>query len=269
MAGLSISRAWDETKEVLRRDGNPIATVALALLVLPGTLSGLVQPTGARPEMPEAGWWTIVQLLALLIGLIAQLAVAQIAIGRRQAVGQAIGHAVRRSPVLLGAILLWVLPLILLLAPFARQIQANPTSPNGVAALAFILGFLLLVFLGVRFIFLTPVVAAEPIGPIATLTRSWALTKGSWWRLFAFLVVFFIGAVIAVTAVTMILGVLVGLADGPPEQWSIGALILALASQILSAVFTVLLVVMVARLYAQVATPADDLEAVFSVPDAP
>lgn len=269
MAVMSISRAWDETKEVLRRDGNAIATVALALLVLPGTFSALAQPTGARPEMPEAGWWTIVQLLALLIGMVAQLAIAQIALGRRQSVGQSIGHAARRTPVFLGAILLWVLPLILLLAPFAQEIQANPTNPSPVALIASVVALVLLFFLGVRMIMITPVASAEAGGPVAILKRSWTLTRGNWWRLFGFLIVFFLGAVVAVTAVTMVLGVLVGLADGPPDQWSIGALVLSLASQILSAVFTVLLVVMIARMYSQLATPEQDLEAVFSVPDAP
>ena len=266
MAKMSISRAWDETKAVLRRDGNPIATVALALLVLPGTLSTLAQPTAPRADLPEAGWWTLIQLLALLIGMVAQLAVAQIAGGRQQSVGQAIGNGARRTPAFLGAILLWVFPLILLIAPFAQQIQANPTSPSPIALIASLAAFVLLLFFGVRFILTTPAASLENGGPVAILKRSWALTRGQWWRLFGFLVLFFVGAVIAVTAVTMVLGVLVGLADGPPEPWSIGALVLALASQVLSAAFTVLLVVMVTRLYEHAtSTQAEPA----SVPNAP
>ena len=40
-AKLSLSRAWDETRDVLRRDGRLIAIVALAMLVFPGTVQEL------------------------------------------------------------------------------------------------------------------------------------------------------------------------------------------------------------------------------------
>ena len=269
MRKMSISRAWDETREMLRRDGSLIATVALALMVLPGTISAMAQPPVPAGQMPPAGWWSLLQVLALLIGVVGQLAVAQIALGRRQSVGQAISHGARRTPAFLGAILLWVLPLLLLFAPFAQQIQANPQSPPPAALLAIFVVALILLFLGVRLIMTTPVASAEPVGPIAILKRSWALTRGRWWRLFGFLLLFFIAAFVAVTAITAVIGVLVGLADGPPEQWSIGALVLALTTQILSAIMTVLLVVMVARLYAQLATPEEELQAVFEVPNAP
>ena len=74
---------------------------------------------------------------------------------------------------------------------------------------------------------------------------------------------------VPVRALTLVFGVLIGLADGPPEPWSIGALVLALVSQLLSAVMTVLLVVLVTRLYVQLTTRDDELGAVFNVPDAP
>lgn len=269
MQKMSISRGWDETREVLRRDGSLIATVALALMVLPGTLSTMAQPPTPAGQMAPIGWWSVLGLLALLIGIVGQLAVAQIALGRRQSVGQAIAHGARRAPAFLGAMALWVLPLLLIFAPFAAQVQANPQSPPPAVLLVALLLTLALIFFGVRLIMTTPVASAEPIGPIAILKRSWALTKGRWWRLFGFLVLFFIAAVIAVTAITAVIGVLVGLADGPPEQWSIGALVLALVSQLLSAAMTVLLVVLVTRLYVQLTTREEELEAVFNVPDAP
>ena len=74
---------------------------------------------------------------------------------------------------------------------------------------------------------------------------------------------------VIVTIIGAVVGVLVGLADGPPEPWSLGALVLALVSQILSAAMTVLLVVLVTRLYLQLAAPQDELRAVFEVPNAP
>jgi len=43
-AKLSLSRAWDETRDVLHRDGRLIAIVALAMLVFPGTVQEMVTP---------------------------------------------------------------------------------------------------------------------------------------------------------------------------------------------------------------------------------
>jgi len=41
---LSISRAWDETREIFRRDGGLLVSVALALIVLPAIVVGIVAP---------------------------------------------------------------------------------------------------------------------------------------------------------------------------------------------------------------------------------
>lgn len=266
MQKMSISRAWDESREVLRRDGSPIAAVALALMVLPGTINDMVQPPAPAGQMPEPGWWSIVALAALLIGVVGQLAVVQIALGRRQSVGQAIAHGGRRTLPFLGATLLWVLPFVLLLAPFVRQLQANAENPpQGLVLLLFVMTIAFL-FLAVRLVLTTPVASAEPIGPVAILKKSWKLSSGRWWKLFGFLVLFFIAALIAMTAVTSVVGVLVGLAEGPPEQWSIGALVLALTAQLLSAVLTVLLVCLLTRIYVQLA--AEGAEPA-SVPHAP
>ena len=46
MAGLSISRAWDETKRIVARDGRLLASVSLALVALPTAITGLIDPTG-------------------------------------------------------------------------------------------------------------------------------------------------------------------------------------------------------------------------------
>jgi len=42
MTRLSLSRAWDECVRILRRDGSLLATVALALIVLPEIIFAVV-----------------------------------------------------------------------------------------------------------------------------------------------------------------------------------------------------------------------------------
>ena len=92
MAKLSISKAWDETRETLKRDGGLLVTIALALMVLPGIVRELVTPAAPAGQLPKVGYWVIVAVIALIIALAGQLAVIRLAIGSRLTVGEAIGH---------------------------------------------------------------------------------------------------------------------------------------------------------------------------------
>ena len=59
-----------------------------------------------------------------------------------------------------------------------------------------------------------PVASAEAAGPIAIIRRSWTLTSGHWWHLFGFLLLFFIGAIVLLLAVSAAAGVVAGLFFG-------------------------------------------------------
>ena len=52
---LSISKAWDETKAILVRDGRLIGAVALALFVLPGLVLDLAYPVTPPATLPKPG----------------------------------------------------------------------------------------------------------------------------------------------------------------------------------------------------------------------
>jgi len=47
MARLSTSRAWEESRRVFTHDGGLLTAVALALLVLPDIVAGVVAPSTA------------------------------------------------------------------------------------------------------------------------------------------------------------------------------------------------------------------------------
>ena len=262
---LSISRAWDEARAVLVRDRGPIATVALALIVLPGTLAELIVPTATPGASPDMGW-SFVGMLVLLISIVGQLTVSRIALGQRQSVGEAMAHGARRSPAFLGAALIWLLPFAIVATPFAMQVQASPNQPPPTAALVLFAAAMVFLFVGVRLVFATPVSVNETVGPIGILKRSWQLTAGHWWRLFGFLVLFMIAALILIGAVTAVIGVVVALVSGQPERLSVGALVIALITQLVAALVTVLLTVLLARLYLQLAGASGEP---VSVPDAP
>lgn len=258
---LSISRSWDEAKEILRRDGRLIAAIALAMIVLPSTIQALVTPAAPQGEMPEPGGWMLVALAAILVGVVGQIAILRIAIGPPTTVGDAINHGARRMPVLIAAMLIWVLPIVMVGLLLVRKV--TPAQPSGGAVLAFFALMILLIYLAVRLIVSAPVASAEKVGPVAILKRSWELTKGNWWRLFGFLVLLMIAAVIVMIALGSLMGAIGGLFLGGTDPMSVGALLVALVTQLGIAVLSVVFLVMSARIYAQLAG-AGEVEA--SVP---
>lgn len=56
----------------------------------------------------------------------------------------------------------------------------------------------------VRWAVALPVMLAEGVGPIAAVSRSWHLTRGSWWRIFGVLVVVFLIQYVASSVVSVL-----------------------------------------------------------------
>lgn len=253
MAKLSISKAWDEARETLGRNASLLTTVALALFVLPGVVSEVVTPAAPPGELPKLGTWTIVTVVALLIALVGQLAVIRLAIGSRHTVGEAISHGARRAPVYFVATLIWILPFLLIGALLFGMVAKDPQAPPPAAALGLLLLGCVMLFFAIRMLMTSPVASAEPVGPVAIVKRSWELTRGNWWRLFAFFLLLVIAVVVAVTAVGAVAGVIAELVLGGVEPLTVGALFVALFTQLVSAAVSVVLMVMLARIYVQLA----------------
>ena len=253
MAKLSLSRAWDETKGVLSRDGKLIGTLALALLVLPGTISDLVTPPAPPGELPEPGAWVIVALVALLIGVIGQLAIVRLATTHGLSVADSIRHGGARAPAYVAAVLMWILPLGFALALLAPYI--TPAQPNVAAAVAFLVLFGLGLFLFVRLCLMVAVASQEATGPLSLIKRSWALSRGHWWRLFAFLLVSVAAVVVLYLAVGAVVGSIVGMLAGQVDPMSLAALLISLATQLVTALFTIVFIVMIARMHTQLTGP--------------
>ncbi len=261
---ISLSRAWDETKSVLARDGRLFAAVALALLVLPGVLLDVSMPTAPRGELPSAGPWLAIGAVAVALSLAGQLALIRLALGGGISVGDAITHGFRRLLPYVGALLLWVVPLVLIAAVLYAATGIGTESPRGAPALGVLLMVFAGVFLAIRLLLGSAVASAEPVGSIAILKRSWALGSGNWWRLLSFALLFFVVLLVLLTAVQAVFGSIISAAAGGLKPWSLGALAVALLSQLVSAAASVFFFVMLARLYRQA---AGDEAAETAVPD--
>jgi hypothetical protein len=256
---LSIGQAWSETKEVLRRDGSLIAVVALALLVIPGTLVGLAAPATAASAQQGASWTGALALLSGLIGLAGQIAISRIALGPPLTVGQAVGTGFRRLPAFFLSALLWISPFVLGTAavlaasgadftnPSAPLPQANPAS--GLVIFALMIIFLVV---AVHMLFTTPAAAGDSsLGPIGLIKRSWSLSRGKGLKLFGLLLLVILAAIVLVVGLGSALASVFLLVLGDPAPFSLSALFIALVQQLLNAVISVALAVLIARCYAQ------------------
>lgn len=253
MAPLSINTAWNETTAFMAREARLVLPVGFMLIAFPGALVQAAMPVTPPNELPEPGTWLLLVPLAIIATLVGNLAISLLALRPGISVGEAIQHGARRSPVVLGAALLVglisalvMLPVIVLAAGAAVAL-GNP----GLAAIAGLPMLALLVFLWTRLLMLNPIGALEPLGPVAILRRSWALTKGYFWRLFAFLILLLVVAMVASAAVGAIGGILVVLLAGPPTPGSLSFYLVLILSTLVQAVLSSVFAVMVARIYAE------------------
>jgi hypothetical protein len=258
MIKLSLSQAWDETRAIAAREGGLLASVALALLVLPSTIAGAVNPGAMTSSVLPETKMLLMWLVVLLIGTVGRLAVIRLALGPSTSVGDAIGHGLRRLLPAVAALMLFVLPVSVALTPFLLRVMQSPTAPPPGAALAMLVIVIAGFVLGVRLMLLVlPVAAAEPIGPIAILRRSWRLSSGNWWRLAVFVILFFLASAVVTSAVSYLVGIPAGLLSGPIAPMSVGALLLSVVLALAQAAFAVAFSVMLARIYAQLAGPGE------------
>jgi hypothetical protein len=257
---LSISQAWDETKAVAAADGRLIFVVALAFVALPSAIGQFVNPRSGLGAAGGSLGLALLSLVIALIGIVGQLAIIRLALGPSTTVGQAISDGTRRAPAYIAAAILIVLGLILVAVPFVGALvsmgvtlERSATPPPLSAVLLMLLYAAVVLFVGTRMLATSPVAIAEPLGPIGILKRSWALTRGHFWRLLGFVLLFLLAAIFALGALGIAAGLIARVVAGPVEPMSVGALFVALVEGFANAFATSLFVVMVARIYVQLA----------------
>lgn len=257
MSRLSISRAWEETRERLGSDGRLLMTVAIALIALPSAISTLVNPNSGMGEGGGLGTG-LITLAMSLVALIGQLAIIRLAIGPSVSVGGAIGHAAGRALPYIGSIILLVIGLFLLAIPVGVVLAAMGVSiertgaglPAG-AWIPLLLLFVVMIYVAARMMMTSSVASAEAAGPVRILKRSWELTRGNVGRLLAFLLLFLIALIVVLSAVAVMVGLLARTLFGQLEPFSAAALLVGLVQGLVSAAATTIFAVMLARMYVQ------------------
>jgi hypothetical protein len=260
VASISISKAWDETNALVRREAALLVPVALALITLPGVLIEQLRPAG--DAIGAAAMLSQRAMLAngagLLATLFASLVLTLLALRPGISVAEAMRGAVPRFPIAVGASLLLGLGLALLVAP------VMPLLTGGEAAVQRLnpaLALLLLIYLCtimvvllygvVRLLLLNTVAAAEPLGVFATVVRSWALTRGIVSRLLGFVALFLaLSLIVGFAAVAAGGTVLLGLGRLLGDE-ALGRLLLDIVASLVNTAFVTWLYLMLAAIYRQ------------------
>ena len=261
MASLSISRAWEETRARIAADGKLMAVVAAALIVLPGLIVEVVSPGSSRTQ--SSATYTLLFLVSSILALVGQLSIVHLAIAPSVSVGEAIAHGARRTPIYLLVAVILTIVFFLALIPFAvvlyaagvpvERVSQQALMQSPVALMLSLVYLAVITFFAIRMMLASPVASEEHSGPIHIIRRSWELTAGHWWRLFGFLILFAIGALVLMSAVNFAVSSVAVMLFGPVDPMSLSALFIGLFDSAISGAVTVFLAVMLARIYLQVA----------------
>ena len=253
MKKLSMTNAWNETAAFVKREFGLLFLIAFGLVALPTVILQALAPAAPQGQVPEPGAWMLLILPVIALSIIGSLTMTALALGRSADARDAFGQAVRRFPVVLGAVLLVGLAAVLLAFPIALLVVLLAgTGPSALALMTIaVIGTFL--FLWVRMMMLNPVAAAEAVGPAGILKRSWRLTAGHFWRLLGFLLILIVVFLVLSLAVGAVFGSVIILAAGQPQDGNLSQVLLLLLNGLLSAALGLFLAVMVARIYVQVA----------------
>jgi hypothetical protein len=259
MNGLSISRAWDEAKAILAREGHLLAAVALALVVLPQLVLAVVGvPIGAQATPASQ----LIYIAAVLLGFVAQIALNRLAIGPSVRVADAIVQGFTRVlPVFLVlalvTILLAIVAVVIAMLLSAAGVGILPAAGKQPPASLLILLILLMAAAAAIFQLVFPVAAAETGNPVRLFVRSWQMARGPYLRLLGFIVSVFITLGLVAALMQMGVGSIILLLAGRPTPGSLSALLVGLVAGVVQGAFTVVVAVMQARIYAQIAGGPD------------
>jgi hypothetical protein len=265
MAGLSMNEAWNEAAGFAQRNFGALFTVAAALIVLPSVVAQALAPApgeGGAGVVPA-----LLSLVALLFNLVGSLAISGLAIGRENVVGAGMRRAVRRLPVMAVIAVLAIIGAVLILVPIVaasglrpEQLLEPTPSPQTQRIMGLVTGVFALIALPIaaRLLVITPVVAAEDLGPLRSIGRSWRLTAGHFWKALGFALLMGLLAVIVMLTARSVFGLAIAFLAGPIEPRSLAAVVHLLLTSLATAAIGVFVTCLVARIYVRLAgAPAE------------
>ena len=233
MTKLDSNAAWKQASAWVAANREVLFILAGVFFLLPSLALAVfigepaMEPGMDREQMMAAltdfygkAWWLI--LLSSVMQVVGILAVLTLMRDRsRPTVGEAITAGLKGTLSYLGAQLLFVIGFALVGGLIVGVLSVVSPVLGVVAALVL---FVAAVFIAFRLILVPPVVAVEgERNPIAALRRSWALTRGNFWRIFAFLMLVVILFLIVLGIVMLVIGLILAIVTSGDTQRVIAA----------------------------------------------
>ena len=270
MAKLDSNAAWKEASGLVAANREVFLALAGVFFLLPSLAlavflgepemaagQGREQMMAALLEFYRDSWWLI--LLGSVLQVVGILAILTLMRDRsRPTVSEAIRSGLGGLLPYLAAQLLFVLALSLV-GGVLLAVSAPIPALAGVIALV-VLGFA--VFAAFRLILVGPIVAVEGVrNPIAALRRSWALTRGNFWRIFGFLLLAMILFFVVLAVIMLVVGLVLAIVSSGETQ----RILAAVVSSALTALAVLYFIGILAAIHRQLAGPGrEDLGETFA-----
>lgn len=176
------------------------AWLPLILALMSGDLSTLLGALGGWIALGVVGSLLVLAAQVYVVGLLTVLG-RETVHGRRPGFGELRaalrGYPARVVPLVLLAVLAYIVVFAVVLAPMLPGFLSLPADPNSEAMAGGVLlsmalmfpALILLYFVVIRLVYVVPVLAIEREGGMAALRRAWGLTSGEFWRTFGYLAV--------------------------------------------------------------------------------
>lgn len=272
MAGrkLDMGAAWSSAMGLIGQNKDTVGAIVGLFYFLPYLAVGLLAPEVANPQPAEVApgataqaaldqisaayadnWPVLVGVtLAQFIGSLTLLAL----LGNPDSptVGEALKRGLGAAPsYFVSQVLSALLVSIVVGVPLGLTLAIAPGPVTAVVGIAALVGA---IYLFVKFSLLAPIVAIEGVrNPITALQRSWRLTKGNSFRIFAFIALLVITIGIVSVLVSLVFGLVFALFDQGIADIG-NAVVAAIVNTVLGVVFVLVL----AAVHQQLAGPTGE-----------
>jgi len=261
---LSIEEVFAWTQSFIAREWRLLIPVALAFFVLPPLTMDLLLPEqvannfniAVQTQNPQAFAEAMrvmmpAMALVLLVSSFGGLTIAALALIPGISVREALALALRRFPVMVGAVLLVALGQLALATVVMILLTALRVSSAGEQSLLFgvILGISL--FVTIRLITLAPMIVARRVSVVSAIRESWYVSQGAFWRILGTVLIYAIGAMVVSYALDFAVGVLLTLSAKAAGAVELGRALVALFRRSIGGLLALGLHLLVAAIFRQ------------------
>ena len=249
---LEMNRAWGQAMALIGANKDVVFVVAgvffflpyLSFLMAMPQMAAMSDPATAEAAFEQMGafyadaWWAML-LISILQGIGMLGLLALLTDHRRPTVGEALKIGASKILSYLAAYIL-----LAIAVGMVAMLLIGGAAATGSAAIGFVglmVAFALAAYAFVKFSLVAPVLVKDGVAnPVTALQRSWRMTKGNSFRLFAFYFLLVIALLVLMMVISLVVGLVLAL-FGPGAQTFGSALMGSLMNALWATIFLAVL----------------------------